>query len=365
MIRFYIQTLIRCAVSWGGYFFCALREIFGVVPQSPSKIAIIQLGHLGDIVLTTPLVLALREKYPAATIDFLTIAYSKKAAEFLLPENTKIIVYNSGKFSRGGDHPDEVPGLTDYDVILYIRGDFCLLLNAFKNLKTGFISCLATRNRLRWSFLYHIGIPVEYHSRHQYEDFKRAADKLLVQLPDSPALELKSGWTDEFANQIGSSPAKYVVVHPGAPWPSRRWPAENFAEICSFLQREYGLKVVVIGGEDSSVLLSSLGERHIEHVYIGASFDFPKLSILLKNCRLYVGNDSGPAHLAAACGVAVIAVYGPEIPEVFGVRGESAISVYGKAPCSPCWQTNCIYEQRCLQNLTVESVLLEIKKLLK
>ena len=364
MIKFYLQSVLRCAVSWGGYLLASLRESLSSIPNMPARIAVVQLGHLGDIVLTAPLLRAIGEKYPAAAIDFITVEYSKEIAQGIIPANVNVLVYNSSKYSRGVGGETTAPDLRSYNLVFYIRGDLRLLLNSFRNLTAGFISCLPWHNKLRWSFLYHLGIPLRYSSRHQYEVFHKAATRIGVSLPKFPEVQLASEWNDESEGELQATRNKYMVVHPGAPWPFRRWPAESFAAVCSAIQKKHGFKIVVIGGKDSSSLVDLLRAQSVDHVFLGESSHILRLAPVFKNCSVYLGNDSGPAHLAAACGASVVALYGPETPAVFGVKGKRVINVYDEAACSPCWQLSCPHGQKCLKSIKPEMVLSKIQEML-
>lgn len=362
MIRFYVQSLVSAAVSWGGYCLCAFRELLSDIPAVPARIAVVQLGHLGDLVLTVPLVRAIRARYPDANLELIVLEYGKPIAESLFHDADSIAVYNSAKYARGGESTSDIPDLSRYDLVVYVRGDLSLLLRSFMNLKTAFISCLARHNKLRWSFLYHLGLPLKYSSRHQYEMLARAASKIGAQISPYPEVVVNSELDSDVCAKIAAGEQGYLVVHPGAPWASRRWPSENFAYVCKALYREQSLDIVVIGGAESSVLAKSLREDSVKCVHLGESLGFVQLAALLRNCKLYIGNDSGPAHLAAACGAPVVAIYGPETPSVFGVLGKRVVNIYSEVQCSPCWQKSCIYQQKCLRSVVPQMVLSRIRE---
>ena len=86
---------------------------------------------------------------------------------------------------------------------------------------------------------------------------------------------------------------------------------------------------------------------------------------LLEICDIFVGNDSGLAHLATAVKTSTITLFGPEDPRKFSPYGNNCTVIYKKLPCSPCGQTECIRpENSCMDLITVDEVFEEIKKLI-
>ena len=88
----------------------------------------------------------------------------------------------------------------------------------------------------------------------------------------------------------------------------------------------------------------------------------PQLAALLERASLVVSNDSGPAHVAAALGVPVVAVYGPETPEFYGLIGKRTRTIYHKTECSPCMNVynakafSCPFNARCMDQIGVDEV---------
>ena len=89
----------------------------------------------------------------------------------------------------------------------------------------------------------------------------------------------------------------------------------------------------------------------------------PILAAIIKRSDLFVGNDSGITHLAAAIGTPTISIFGPTDPRMWGPRGEQVKILYKKSPCSPCsfdMRRNC-FSQICLEGVTVEDVICGIR----
>jgi heptosyltransferase III len=103
---------------------------------------------------------------------------------------------------------------------------------------------------------------------------------------------------------------RYAVIHPLASQPDKTWPAERFREVARYLQREHGLSTVVIGGSDDDLTPFPDFE-----VLQGASLE--EVKELLAGASLFIGNDSGPAHMAAAFGKPVVVLFGSSDPVVW------------------------------------------------
>jgi heptosyltransferase-2 len=166
--------------------------------------------------------------------------------------------------------------------------------------------------------------------------------------PSSTALELAS------ALQL---PAKYAVMAPEAAYgPAKEWPLDRFGEVVRKLARD-GWAVAVTGKpvhEARFARLTSLGSV----VNLMGRTDLTGLTGVLAGAGLFVGNDSGAAHLAAALGVPTVVIFGSTSPEATRPLGEKVKVVSGKTECSPCFKRTCRYNTyECLNRITVEAVL--------
>jgi len=159
-----------------------------------------------------------------------------------------------------------------------------------------------------------------------------------------------------------------VALHPGSGSIKKAWGAHSFATLAETLRSNHRAQIIVpVGPADTTVskdyftLMPSHGSILLHNLPLD------ELAAILKQCSLYVGNDSGITHLAAAVGTPVVALFGPTDPQVWGPRGGNVSILYGKRDCSPCSRQRmheCI-EQRCLEGLSVEEVYGKVKNLLQ
>lgn len=216
------------------------------------------------------------------------------------------------------------------------------------------------------------------HDRHEVENFLDVlrADGVTVQ---DDYLEI---WTTREEEQkaarvladagVGVS-EKVVAIHPFSADPHRSWPMENFSALASRLNKEGGFRPIVLGGARDvgpfRPMRQMFGEETVDMVN---RCTLRETIALLKRCALFVGNDSGIMHLAAAVGVPLVALFGPQSPVKFGPWGGHARVIYKGLECSPCRQkffTECEPSARmrpaCMEAIGVEEVFQECMTLSK
>lgn len=155
---------------------------------------------------------------------------------------------------------------------------------------------------------------------------------------------------------------KDVIIHPGseAGYENKRWPLENFIEIVSKLT-EKGYTFSVLLGPSEKDLQKAFAS--VSNVQLLIEPDIHELIDTYKNAALFIGNDSGPAHLAAFYGVPAITLFGPINPERSGPVAITNTSIYNNIECSPCHFTlaGC-RDNQCMKSITVEQVWEEVEK---
>jgi ADP-heptose:LPS heptosyltransferase len=151
---------------------------------------------------------------------------------------------------------------------------------------------------------------------------------------------------------------QYVCIHAGARWPSRRWPAERFAEVADHLAED-GWPIVLTGSpaerdlvDDVRLRMRSFAIDLCGHTTLGA------LSLLVRNARLVISNDTGMAHIAAAVRTpSVIVALGSDIARWAPLDRQRHRVVMAAADCRPCEHFVCPVDHHCARNLTTSMVL--------
>ena len=155
-----------------------------------------------------------------------------------------------------------------------------------------------------------------------------------------------------------------AVLHPGARWPSKLWPAASWAQLGDWLSREHGLQVAITGSAaDKTVTAAILRSMQEPVIDLAGRTSLPELAVVLRRARLAVTTDTGAMHLAAALRTPVAALFGPTAPWRTGPFGEGHQVVRLGLECSPCFKRRC-RAPRCLTDLTPELAQAACEKIL-
>jgi heptosyltransferase-2 len=388
-----------------------IRPARGVV--SPRRVLVVQLDHLGDAVLSTPLIAELRQAYPEATIDVLASPSNHEVFE-ADPYVNRVWVAERTWFER---QPDRWALLTavwslgrslrglGYDLGIDVRGDvLSVLVLALAGVPrrvgwsmgggaflltdvSGWIPC-RHEVRSRLALLKRLGITPEESAR--VEVHVSDHDRVVV------ARRLAEAWParrsvrrSEVAVNAGrrgrpgdgreprpnSLPAAAVpdeadwlhadrfsprppllAVHFGAGTAAKRWPARSWKVLVDrFL--DSGWRVVVVGGIED-LPLSTVLEPHDRLRDWTGTMSVTQTTALLERADLFIGADSGPAHLAASAGtLSVILFSGTNQPRQWRPWSRHSLTLRHRVPCQPCHQKVCpLADHPCMSGLDPDRV---------
>ena len=164
---------------------------------------------------------------------------------------------------------------------------------------------------------------------------------------------------------IGSREASSrVAIAPGSSYGAAKcWPAERFAQLADGLISECGADVIFFGTEHEKEIAarirSKMNSRAISLVGETSARDLPAL---FASCSLFVGNDSGAMHVAAAAGLPVIGIFGSTDPDRTSPLTDQFTLLREAVSCSPCFLRRCPVDHRCMTRISVESVLAAAKR---
>jgi ADP-heptose:LPS heptosyltransferase len=152
-----------------------------------------------------------------------------------------------------------------------------------------------------------------------------------------PAIRLRSdalAWSHLFWQRHGLEGKKVLVLAPGSGAKEKNWPTQSFKAVAEWWEKRFKGKVIGVFGpvEEERGELGNLGDR----VLVVRGLELAKMAALLIRCDLYLGNDSGVTHLAAALGVETVAIFGPTDPWQWAPRGKRVRVFTRNVECSPC-----------------------------
>ena len=166
----------------------------------------------------------------------------------------------------------------------------------------------------------------------------------------------------QFISEASSQPL--VVLHPGARWSSKLWPAAEWARLAHWLGQDCGLQVILTGSAgDRNLAVQITASTPAKIVNLVGKTSLAELTAIMRRASLAVTTDTGPMHLAAALGTRVVALFGPTAPWRTGPFGSGHEILRLGLSCSPCFKRRCD-QPRCLTELTWETVKVACEKVL-
>ena len=330
-----ILTLIAStAVQWLFY-----RKRWFPKDFAPERILVIKLDHLGDVLLATPVFSNLRRAYPNAELHALTGTWSRVVLE-KHPEVNKVIEYNSPFFSRTGQPTPlrETFKLyrqlrrQKYDLMVELRGDWRTVWFAFLRLTPRRLSRAALQIANRLGLAQFSGT---HETTRNLDVLRQAGVPTPVQTAVfSVTAENKKWASDLLATYQIERRCPLIAIHPGSPIPLKRWMPERYAELADWLIAQKRAQILFVGVEDEIPIITEIQARmRGESISIAGITTLTQLASILHTCNVFIGNDSGPMHLAAAVGTQTIGLYGPGDPTRFGPAGERCQTIRRESGC--------------------------------
>jgi ADP-heptose:LPS heptosyltransferase len=321
----------------------------------------VRLRLIGDVVLTTPAIRALRDTFPGAHLSYLVEPLSAPIVE-RNPHLDEVIVAAA---------PD-APGRLRDDLALGVdlwRRRFDLAIDFHGGPRSSWFTW-ASRAPQRigyevaaraWMYTTRVARTRELRPRHSVQNQwdlleplgipRPTAETHPTELAADPAAERR---VDAWSRQAGiGDNDRLVIVHVGARIAFRRWPPERFAETIDAIARaDSRTRVVVVAGpgEDTAERVvadarNRLPEPLRANVLDPRSWTLDEVRALAARAALYIGCDTGPAHIAGTTSVPIVALYGPTLPETWAPWRPSGpvtipLAIQG-LPCRPCDQRVC------------------------
>ncbi len=317
------------------------------------KLLIIELWGLGDLVLATPFLRAAAEKFE---VTLVAKPYAQDLqARFWPGVSVRPFVAPwtafKGKYVlhrwpwRGFFRLQRQLAAEHFDVGLSARWDprdHTLLWLAGARARLGF-------PRLGSQFFLTRPLAKPDPRDHRYAYWQVLGRSLDLQLPAREAIPMSA-----------TRPSGTVLVHSGAGQAVRVWPLENYRSLVARL-RQNNYSVVVAADADQREWWLGTGERDV-----ATPGSVGELLALLDEAWSFIGNDSGPGHLAAFCGVPTLTLFGPQLPEWFAPLHPESVCLEGKAcPYKPCSDYCRFAAPICLRNVTVDEVWSACEKFLQ
>lgn len=324
------------------------------------RILIVRLRSIGDTVLSTPSLLALRRFLPNAQIDILLEDWVAPLLEgFEAIDN----VIRVGKTTQSRLQTAWQIRRNKYDVAFNLHGG---------TTATFFVRASGAKHRVgfanyQYPFLYNhlLSSSADFWKQdktHSAEQQLALLGSVGVPVEDRPKSKLTV-----LESQIRNSNLPFAVIHPVAAFPTKQWATENFAEVAEVLVQN-GLQVVAVGTPKDRNTLEKLKDISQVPIEIYDNLSLPQTTNLVSKAQIFVGNDSGIAHIAAAVETPSVVIFGSSNRAHWSPWTNAPNEmVYEEFSCQPCAGYICekYDEPRCILSVKIESVVDAIQRIIK
>ena len=325
-----------------------------------TKIGVIHLNQIGDLLFSLPLLKTLRDTYPDALIHSIV----RQNLTGLLSDSPYVdSILERGKTLSSTFELLQTIRKNRYDLLISLSSsEACLTLTALSRakVKAGF-------SHFPMDLFLDIKETIEGHN--SWFNNRKLLKQLHINVTKNDYVGLLNIRSD-LSNSTDQS-TRYVVLSPGA---SRRrhmktWDNTKFARLILLLSKHYNLKPVLIGGRDNrednqQIIDSAQAEGKITTIDNITEASLLSIASIIQHAQLFVGIDSGFMHVASSFDIPVVALFGPTDPFYVGPQNKRSVVVREESmKCVPCYLQNCEHKN-CMQNLSVESVFQACQKLL-
>ncbi len=278
-----------------------------------NRVLVVRLRSIGDTVLATPSLIALRRFLPEARIDILLEDWVAPVLEGFEAVDNVVVVSRGSKKSRieTGFQIRQ----NKYDVAFNLHGGttagFLVRASGAKH-RVGFAN-------YQYNFLYtHLASsPLQFwKAEYAHSAEQQLALLGLVGVPVSDRPKSLLAVTEKARNSIREKlstlnlqPTSFALFHPAAAFNTKQWTTENFARIAEFLH-EKGLRTVAVAAKNERGVLETLQQTSSVQIRFFDSLTLPEITALASKAKIFVGNDSGIAHIAAAVNTPTVVIFG-------------------------------------------------------
>ena len=337
-------------------------------------------GHLGDLLHAVPMMRALRKGKPEKKLVWLVGPWSETLARRYGHLADEIVAFgpNLATYARGRKEWRQ-SAWTQWRIAAGLNGRGVEALIAPMD-STGRFLANALVPRI-WSGIGDWRLPrtraeIETHVQAREKDRYEAdawCGLLGVLGIEAKADRLEYSPTDEERAQAtrfmeaegmdGDRPL--ALVAPGSGWKGKNWMPERFGEVAAWLEREKGFRIAWIGGAGEESLVPAGRESDLNWV---GRLPLPIVVAAMGKARLFVGNDGGLLHFAAATGLPTVSIWGPTRPEKWGPRGANHRQVRKAETCEGCvywdYRAVCMHGGRCMRAVEVPDVAEAVEEVL-
>lgn len=333
-----------------------------------TRVLVVRLGSLGDVIHTLPAVAAIRRALPDAEIDWLVDAPHQEIVGLVNVIDARIVL--EGRTLKAWLNAAAILRARRYDAAVDFQGLFksAILARASGAKRVLGFSIWHLRERGARAFYTDAG-GGEQEGQHVIRKNLALASLLVPSIDPAAPLEfplaaVSREAVDVLKRELAGEP--YAVLNPGAAWPNKRWPAERFGEVAAFLRARHGLRSVVTWGPGEKMLAESAVAASEGAALMTGPLTLLDLVALLRDASLMVSGDTGPTHIAGALGVPIVSPFGPTSAARNGPWHADDIVITKFDECECHYQRRCQVPDRwCLGRLPAPEMMAAISRRLE
>lgn len=330
-----------------------------------SKILIINLGGIGDLLLSTPALRALKSWFQRSEICLLVVPRVHQLASELPYVDEAFAFHTAAIKSPHNLRTLLVLRRKKFDLAINMRTlvtersakKFKVLLEVIKpKTKVG-------RDTEGRGCFFDIRIPEsdigeKYEMEYDIDTIKALGVKVIDKSIDFHIDDKNMQKVNEILRKERVGEGDILIgIHPGGQ-PSRRWPLEKFSKVMEEINEQISSKFAITGGKDEVHLVHELIEMtNVNAINLVRKLDIKELGALIKRCNLYISNDTGSMHIAAILKTPLVAIFGPGDITRYdpGNISDQVAVLYKKVDCSPCNKVRCS-NLKCLKTISPREV---------
>ncbi|MGM0470927.1 MAG: glycosyltransferase family 9 protein [Bacillota bacterium] len=336
---------------------------------NPTKILIIRLSAIGDVIHALPVAKAVRNAYPEAELTWIV----ESKAEDLIVNNSYLdhVIqlpkaewkesFKSNKLGtlrRAKEFFDQLKE-QQFDLAWDLHG-------LFKSGLTAYLSGAKLRvgpsdARECSGLFYHEQVELPDRQLHQIErnlllaqGIGAESDELDYGIRVEPSVKQR---VDSLVSDLELDNRPLVVINPLTSWTAKNWLLERYAKLADQLINELNVEVIFTGGpsdrEDVASILDSMSAQPLN---LAGETNLQELAELYSRAEIFIGGDTGPMHLAAAMDTTVVTLMGPTTPQTHGPYGKQHTVIQADLSCLECWERACPRDNECMKQISVEEI---------
>ena len=340
---------------------------------SAPRLLVIRTDRMGDVILSTPVVRALRGAFPEAYLGMMVSLKNRELVEGN-PDLNVVLLYD-----KEGPQKSWLGTLRFARELKSHRFDTALILHSTNRvILMSWLASIRRRigyaRRLGWLLTDPVPYVKREGDRHELdynlELLRRIgleSKERTLHVPVRPEQEQKvEAFLGAHGFSNGSRPL--IALHPGASCPSKRWPPERFARVGDALVERFQARILVVTGPQEIRLGEEvIGRMNHPALHALGTLSLGEMAALFRKVRCLISNDSGPVHLCCAVGTPVVSIFGRWggglSPTRWGPTGPNSVVLHHDVGCRPCLAHRCPIGFICLQTVTVDEVLAAVEHL--